>query len=143
MLEAYHWALWAQAQRTGDGVLRPLGYPAQVPWYTQPRWGQVTTDGHLASPPDDRDHALAEQIEAGVRVLQDAQPLGAVLLRQYWGAAPGLPVRRRERLARLARLEISRSKTYRLVARYERWVARWVEHRQIQQTPEEKAHARD
>ena len=84
-----HYRLWAAQRREGVNI----GYPKQVPWYTDPRTGAVhQEEAPVAYSLEDFD--LVQKIERLLVHLRYVEKRSLVI---FWGAYPGAPQVKKER----------------------------------------------
>lgn len=120
-LEDYHWALWAYEACESDLVYH--GYPAAQPFYTPPRRGNIDEPLSGGDPPTDDDYTASRLIAMGVDKLSLLNSEAAALLIEWFGAYPGAPTGRGQRIMRVG---INPRTARALVNEHRRWVEGWV-----------------
>lgn len=133
VVDALHWALWAAEQ--ADGGALHLGYRSQTEFYTPPRRGNTGTDEKIPvlQPPSEDDYIIARQIQKGVDALRSIDNQRAAQLVEFFGAYPGAPSRRKDRIYKM---RINHREAHRVSAEARQWVEGWVychrqHHRQL------------
>lgn len=120
-IENYHWALWAQDASEPAHV--NLGYRGQTEFHTD--FGKRSDDKiPTLDPPSDEDWMLAKRISIGVKALERTDPTAAGYLVQWFGAYPGAP---KERKQRVLKMGINQRTALSVVNEWRFWVEGWVE----------------
>lgn len=120
-LDTYHWSLWAQWR--GDAQVARLRYPSSSPFYTPPRRGETVDDGPAYDPPTEEDYRAVQWIERAIAALAEIDPEGARGVVEWFGAYPGAP---RQRGQRIARMGVNPRAARHFVDEHVAWVTGWV-----------------
>lgn len=121
-VDRYHWSLWAQWR--GDAQVARMRYPSSSPFYTPPRRKPDEDDGiPLLDPPTDEDYRIVQAIDAAIRALEQLDAEGARGVIEWFGAYPGAP---RQRGQRIARMGVNPRAARHFVDEHVAWVDGWV-----------------
>lgn len=97
----HHWSLWASDNR--ENIAGNLGYPKQTTFYTPSR----RSDGFGVAPITEEDRFVADILGQAVQRATESDRMALV---EFFGARPGAPAERTERLKRLEKL-LQRNRT--------------------------------
>lgn len=118
-----HWALWA-AECRDPGQIR-LGYPMTSAIYSPPRRRDTDEDSQVLASRhvSEWDLLVARHVQMGLEAMRRVDHEGAMQLTHWWGAYPGAPTDRKQRVNRMG---INPRTARDVVARRRAWVEGWV-----------------
>ena len=120
-VQPHHWALWGR-EASGPCKYVDIGFRHQTEFYTPPRRGEIDSADSAVEITDD-DMILSRQLGMGVDALRRVDNQGAMYLVHWFGAYPGSPSRRGERVAKMG---IAPNRAHEVVKVYKAWVEGWV-----------------
>ena len=122
-IQDFHWALWASNAAQMEKYAR-TGFKGQSTFYTPSRRGDIDQElNEQVDAPTPEDLALSEQIGKGVRAYLEYDQTAAKQLILWFGAFPGAPERRNQRVAAMG---VNPNRAYELVKAHKAWVEGWV-----------------